>query len=155
MRGVRLLATVSLKNRGVGWVFAQLALFISFALVPAPPLAWQVAGGALLLLAACLLISAALALGTALSPFPTPTAHANLITTGIFAWIRHPIYVAVVLAAIAISFMSHSAWRATITVVLAIFFDAKARLEERMLLTRYPSYASYAEKTYRFLPWIY
>ena len=40
-------------------------------------------------------------------------------------------------------------------VVLGVFFDAKARLEERLLLAKFPGYAAYRGRTWRFVPWVY
>jgi len=36
-----------------------------------------------------------------------------------------------------------------------VFFDAKARLEERLMQTRFPEYAAYRQGTWRFLPGVY
>jgi protein-S-isoprenylcysteine O-methyltransferase Ste14 len=39
--------------------------------------------------------------------------------------------------------------------VLALFFDAKARREERWLRQRFSEYARYEARVRRFLPWVY
>jgi protein-S-isoprenylcysteine O-methyltransferase Ste14 len=36
-----------------------------------------------------------------------------------------------------------------------IFFDAKARREERALAKRFPAYPRYAQRVRRFIPFIY
>jgi protein-S-isoprenylcysteine O-methyltransferase Ste14 len=38
---------------------------------------------------------------------------------------------------------------------LAPLFDAKARREERWLRQKFPEYAGYERRVWRFVPWIY
>lgn len=97
----------------------------------------------------------AIALGRNLSPFPQPSAKTKFVQHGIYAWMRHPLYTAVICAAIGWS-LTQASWPAlAASLLLAIFFDAKARHEERWLRQQFPEYAAYQQRVRRFVPWIY
>lgn len=110
------------------------------------------------LLAACGVVcglAGAAALGRNLTPFPRPSASTSLVRSGIYRYIRHPLYTAVMSAAFAWGALWQS-WPALVgALVLAFFFDAKARREEKWLRQRFPEYAEYQERTRRFVPGVY
>jgi len=112
--------------------------------------------GALLLLAAAACgIAGALALGRNLTPFPQPSRPTPLVRSGIYGWMRHPLYTAVICASIGWALVWQS-WPALMAAMaLGPFLDAKARREERWLKRRFPDYARYEEHVRRFLPWVY
>jgi protein-S-isoprenylcysteine O-methyltransferase Ste14 len=85
-------------------------------------------------------------LGRSFTPFPVPPPDGELVQAGPYRFLRHPIYVGgvLVLAGLSIVF---SAWGLALTAVLAVFWVAKARLEERHLLERFPEYADYRRRT--------
>lgn len=95
---------------------------------------------------------AALALGKSLTAHPIPKKSAELVTDGMYRFVRHPIYTALLLIglslAIAGGFFPHFFFYIAL-VILLIF---KARFEERLLAARFAEYASYASKTGRFFP---
>ena len=100
-------------------------------------------------------ISGAFALGRNLTPFPEPPANAHLVQAGIYGFIRHPLYTAVISGAVGWALLRAS-WPALIgSLALAIFFDAKARKEERHLRIQFPDYADYERRVRRFIPWVY
>ena len=100
-------------------------------------------------------IGGMMALGRNLTPFPKPSAGTELVQRGVYGLIRHPLYMAVIGTAVGWSLM-RSSWPAfTASLALAIFFDAKARHEERWLRQRFPDYAHYQQHVRRFIPWIY
>lgn len=86
------------------------------------------------------------ALGAALTPEPEPLPDATLTRSGPYRVVRHPIYVGVVAASTGWT-LAWSNWRLALVValVLALFFEAKARVEERWLRARFPGYEQYAE----------
>ena len=86
-------------------------------------------------------------LGSSLTPFPKPRAGGKLVETGPYRVVRHPIYIGGVLFAAGLSLV-FSAWGLALTAVLAVFWIAKARLEERHLLRRFPEYAEYRRRTW-------
>jgi protein-S-isoprenylcysteine O-methyltransferase Ste14 len=113
------------------------------------------AGGALLLVGAWAGLGGSRDLGAQCTPFPRPKDVGKLITTGIYARVRHPLYLSV----IALGFAWALLWRSGPATALAVlqlpFFDLKARREERWLRARYAEYADYARRVKRFIPGIY
>jgi protein-S-isoprenylcysteine O-methyltransferase Ste14 len=102
------------------------------------------------------IVGGALALGSALSPFPRPRPGAGLREIGLFGRVRHPIYGGVILLAAGWSTYWLTPVGGALTLVLAVVLDLKARREESWLEERYPEYASYRLRVpRRFLPWLY
>ncbi|OAV42688.1 isoprenylcysteine carboxylmethyltransferase family protein [Lewinella sp. 4G2] len=100
-----------------------------------------------------LIVMAILQLRTTLSPFPTPVADGQLITTGVYSLARHPIYVGVLLMGVGYAWYAHSSLHYLLTLALAILFYFKSSYEEKLLLSVYPEYAAYRQRVGRFLPW--
>lgn len=80
---------------------------------------------------------------------------ARLVTTGIYRWLRHPMYSAVLLAAAGAVLFDAQPWRIAAWFGLLGVLAAKLRREERYLLLRFPEYASYRNRTWRLLPWLW
>jgi protein-S-isoprenylcysteine O-methyltransferase Ste14 len=100
-------------------------------------------------------LAGTVALGRNLTPFPKPSTRTQLVQSGIYGLMRHPLYTAVFCASAGWALVWQS-WPALLaTLALALFFDAKARREERWLRQQFPEYASYEQRVRRFIPWIY
>jgi protein-S-isoprenylcysteine O-methyltransferase Ste14 len=149
------------RQRGGGWVLIQFILM--FAVLGLGP--WQRGywgNGFTLALGLTLLSVSTLTgltgvrdLGGNRTAFPRPNDGAPLITTGIYGWVRHPLYVSVMAFSLAWALLwaSHAALAAA--VASAIFLDLKARHEERLLREKFPDYDAYARRVKRFLPGVY
>ncbi len=111
------------------------------------------AGATVVALGSVVLLWAARNLGRALTPLPLPNG-AGLTAHGAYRWIRHPIYTGVILACLGASIGAGTVLAYAATLVVAVFFDAKTRLEERWLVGAYDGYAAYAARTGKFLPGI-
>jgi protein-S-isoprenylcysteine O-methyltransferase Ste14 len=85
-------------------------------------------------------------MGSSLSAFPLPPPDAELVERGPYRFLRHPIYVGGVLFFGGLSLV-FSVYALALTAVLAGFWVAKARLEERYLSERFPDYAAYRRRT--------
>jgi protein-S-isoprenylcysteine O-methyltransferase Ste14 len=103
-------------------------------------------GFAVAALGFALAVWAAVTMGQSLSPFPRPPRGAELIDRGPYRVLRHPIYVggALFFAGLSLVF---SVYGLVLTAVLALFWVAKARLEERHLVARFPAYDDYRRRT--------
>lgn len=143
------------------WVIGQSGLMLAVVILGVTHRgAWQsdagfAAGAALFALGAVAGVRGVRALGGNRTPNPTPKADAELVQHGIYRHIRHPLYSSVMLAALGWALLWQSIAALAAGAGLCIFFDAKARLEERLLLARFPEYAAYRARTWRFLPWLY
>lgn len=86
------------------------------------------------------------------TPYPRPKDDSHLVTTGIHAQMRRPLY----LADLALGFAWALLWRNWSALALAAakmpFFDAKAHREERWLRERRADYDEYARRAKRFIP---
>jgi protein-S-isoprenylcysteine O-methyltransferase Ste14 len=135
--------------------FALIAALLASCWPPAPdaPLAL-----ALVLLAASAAVGlAALAVNRPgnFNIRPELKAGARLASTGIYRWLRHPMYTAVLLGALAAWLVDPAAWRLAALLALLAVLAAKARREERYLLQRFPAYAEYRTRTWALLPWLW
>jgi protein-S-isoprenylcysteine O-methyltransferase Ste14 len=90
---------------------------------------------------------AGVTMGQSLSPYPRPPRHAKLVRRGPFRYLRHPLYVGGVLFFAGLSLV-FSVYALGLTAVLAAFWIAKARLEERHLAARFPEYEAYRRRTW-------
>lgn len=153
----------SLGARGGGWVVIQFGLLA--AIVGSGLLAggwpdgvrwWLKGAGALLLFCGLLVIvQAARALGSGLTPFPKPAEGGELVQGGPYGVVRHPIYSGGILVAAGIS-LALSPWALLPTAALALVWALKAAVEERFLADRFPAYATYRRRTrYRLIPYVY
>jgi protein-S-isoprenylcysteine O-methyltransferase Ste14 len=77
-----------------------------------------------------------------------------LVQTGVYARARHPIYGGLIVAAVGWALWRSSGVHLALAVALALYLDAKARMEERWLLERFPDSAGYRARTRRLLPWL-
>lgn len=148
-------------SRGAGWVWVQSAVMLAWVGAgPATSGTWHSAigfalGAFLFLLAAAVGLTGVAHLDRNRTPFPRPRPGSRLIQRGIYGWVRHPLYLSVMLAGFSWALL----WQSGLTAVLALlqmpFFDAKARLEERWLTAAFPEYLEYRRRVRRFLPGLY
>ena len=140
-----------------GLVGLQLVFLLLLGFVPWGDL-WQrgigtlVLGLALVALGVGIALAAGAGLGRTLTASPIPKTDGALVTTGVYGFVRHPIYsgllvLGVGLLAIGASWLHVLAW-----IALLIVLMTKSRLEERMLADRYPDYAAYAARVGRLVP---
>lgn len=148
-------------QRGGWWVVGQFVLMIAVAVLSiacrdeSKHRLFFLCGLILLAASAICGIGGTMALGRNLTPFPKPSVGAKLVQHGIYGLIRHPLYTAVICAALGWSLI-WSSWPAfAVSLALAVFFDAKARHEEVWLRRQFPDYTRYERRVRRFIPWIY
>lgn len=98
------------------------------------------------------ILIAFLQLNTNLSPFPSPKQGAKLITSGAFAFARHPIYSGILFMAFGLSIWFHSGYKLIISFLLFLVFYFKSRYEEKRLRIHFPEYVLYSRETGRFFP---
>jgi protein-S-isoprenylcysteine O-methyltransferase Ste14 len=104
------------------------------------------------LLAAVIITMGIINLNDNLTPFPTPRKNARLISHGIYTYIRHPIYTGIILIMLAYGLFTASLARLIISIILLIVFYFKSKLEEKLLIEKFPEYKDYKKSAGRFLP---
>jgi protein-S-isoprenylcysteine O-methyltransferase Ste14 len=85
---------------------------------------------------------------------PEPKEGGSLVTGGPYRWIRHPMYLAV-LVAMAAFVVAGDAAQALLWLLLAVVLAAKAVREERSLVLVHPGYAAYRSGTRAILPFVF
>jgi protein-S-isoprenylcysteine O-methyltransferase Ste14 len=93
-----------------------------------------------------------LALGKSLTAHPIPAKKGELVTDGLYRFARHPIYTGVLSIGLAMALSRGLFPHILFFIALVVLLNYKASFEEQLLRARYVDYASYADKTGRFLP---
>lgn len=147
------------RRRLTGWAFVAVQVVVLVALVVLPgaddwptPAGVEVVATVLVVGGLVLVAVAALGLGRSLTPTPVPVAHGQLVTSGLYRWVRHPIYSGVLAVVAGLVLGSGNLVTAAVGVATVVFFHVKAGWEEARLAERFPGYADYAAATPRFVP---
>ena len=85
-------------------------------------------------------------LGSNLSPLPRPIANGNLITSGIYSLIRHPMYYCLVLISFGFFLTKLSFYHLCLTISLAFIIKLKIIVEEKYLNKKFKNYFLYSDK---------
>ncbi len=109
-------------------------------------------GLVLMALAGVVLLVSFVALGNSLTASPLPKQRGQLVTTGLYSYVRHPIYSGLLLLSLGV--VLDAGWWPQLVVALMLFLllRIKAQFEESLLRKAYPKYAAYALKTPMFFP---
>lgn len=152
-------------TRGEWYVVVQFILLGLVAVSPwlteraawPAPWSWMArgVGGVVVILGGALAVTGLLGLGRNLSPLPHPKAEAALVETGIYGWMRHPIYSGLIAGCLGWALLFNSGLTLLLAGLVFVFFDFKARREERALRERFTAYQGYAQRVRRFIPFIY
>jgi protein-S-isoprenylcysteine O-methyltransferase Ste14 len=143
----------------VAWalVGAQFGLIAGLIVLPAGEL-WS-RGLLAVIFAAALIVAgvvvAALGgirLGPALTPTPIPKEGAALVTTGVYRYVRHPIYSGVLLGTLGLVVLGASVAHILGWLALFVVLSVKASGEEAMLALRHDGYEAYRKTSGRLVP---
>jgi protein-S-isoprenylcysteine O-methyltransferase Ste14 len=156
----------SLGPQGEGWVYLQVvciglvvlgALLAPGIAVGGSPGTFGVVGDVIIVAALALIVWGLVTLraARALTAVPYPVADGELVETGPYRFVRHPIYSGLILAAAGASISRESLAAGIATIALAVVLDLKRRREEGWLLERYSGYAAYRTRTRALVPFLY
>ena len=147
--------------RGGVWVVLQNALTLS-VLIAGPVghsfdwhWGWRAPGIPLVALAAWLGIGGALALGRSLSPYPRSERATEVVQSGVYAWVRHPLYGCLICGAMGWALLWSSYTAVALAVAHALALLGKAQVEEEWMRERFPDYPAYARRVRRFIPGVW
>ncbi len=87
--------------------------------------------------------------------YPQPLQGARLITTGPYRYIRHPMYLSLILMMLGVTLYNDHALNFAGLALVAAAVSGKALLEERLLLMHFPAYAEYMQRTRRIIPGLF
>ncbi len=99
-----------------------------------------------------IIIVSMLQLNRNLSPFPTPKNDSELVLSGLFKYVRHPIYSGILMTTFFLAIYLNSGYKLIVVLLLAILFYYKSMYEEVELRKKFPDYESYQASTGRFFP---
>ena len=80
----------------------------------------------------------------------------QVIDTGPYRWVRHPMYLGIIVLMISIPLLLGSLWALIPGAMIGILFTVRTVLEDRTLQQELPGYPEYARRVrHRLLPWIW
>jgi len=100
-------------------------------------------------------IWAAILLGPNLTPLPKPKPSGEFIQSGLYRFVRHPIYFGVILVCFGWAGIEQTLYTLVLAIILLIFFDLKSRQEEIWLTEKFSEYDVYKQNTKKLIPFIY
>ena len=97
----------------------------------------------IIIIASIFILIAIKDLGRNLSPFPKPKANSNLVTTGIYRFMRHPMYFSLIIISFGVFLTKLSIYHLCLTITLALLIKFKIILEEQYLKNKFKNYFLY------------
>jgi protein-S-isoprenylcysteine O-methyltransferase Ste14 len=109
-------------------------------------------GGYLIWPGLVILAVSILKLGPSLTASPVPKDDSTLVITGLYKFVRHPIYTGLLLTGLGLSLEAGVLPHIWFWFGLVWLLVYKSTWEEELLAKRYPEYADYKARTGRFFP---
>jgi len=143
------------KTKGNVLVAIQFILIASILLMASDEVnvPWIYIGGVLLIAPGIIILVISFKnLGRSLTANPVPLEAGKLIETGIYKYVRHPIYTGLLLAMLGSVVQSMAIVKLFVWLALFTLLTYKAKFEESLLIKKYPGYVEYMKRTGRFVP---
>ncbi|KAL4442753.1 hypothetical protein ABPG77_006747 [Micractinium sp. CCAP 211/92] len=146
-----------LGRRGEAWFAAQLVALLLVAFPPGQLRPLLDAAGWLGIVGGLgMAVAGQQVLGRRLTPLPKPREGSSLVTSGIYAYCRHPMYGGLVLASAGLGLALSDDLRVALAALVFLILDRKASYEEELLEEQFGAeYVEYKKKTKKLLPYIY
>ena len=136
-------------------VFAQFAICLTIVFSFPSPYAGRSYTGAIAIAAIALGISAVVSMGRkSMNVSPALRMSAELRTSGVYRWIRHPMYTALLIFCGTYAFSNISLRGSALWGSLLLVLVIKMHYEERLLRERFSGYADYASRVKRLIPFL-
>ena len=111
-------------------------------IIQVSPLSYLV-GFLIIIIALIVLLVAIKDLGKNLSPFPRPVKNSNLVTSGIYRFMSHPMYYSLVFISFGVFIINLSTYYLFLTISLSLLIKFKIALEEKYLMNKFKNYLLY------------
>lgn len=136
----------------VGLQFLLIFLIAYPAGIGVSNLALKIIGYTIFALGAVVITQGTIAIRPALTVLPEPKSGAPLITAGIYRYIRHPMYAALILMGLGLTLARDSSITAVETILLYFLLTAKYRYEDHLLRQRWPEAKIYQARVGALIP---
>ncbi|WP_035086859.1 methyltransferase family protein [Aquimarina latercula] len=151
---------MKLENNDFLFVLVQFVLFFVYVIdVKIGSIGWlpfiNRIGLFTFVLGVLIVLVALLQLNKNLSPFPTPKLNSKLVKTGLYKFIRHPLYAGILYVVFGYGLYIGSVFKLIIATTIYILFYFKTKYEEEKLLEFFDEYKAYKVATGRFFPKIF
>ena len=100
-------------------------------------------GVLIIIIALIILLVAIKDLGRYLSPFPRPINNSNLVTSGIYRFMRHPMYYSLIFISFGVFIIKLSVYYLFLLISLGLIIKFKISLEEQYLKNKFKKYLLY------------
>ena len=100
-------------------------------------------GFLIIIIALIILLVAIKDLGRNLSPFPRPINNSSLVTSGIYRFMRHPMYYSLIFISFGIFIIKLSVYYLFLSISLGLIIKFKISLEEQYLNNKFKNYLLY------------
>ena len=100
-------------------------------------------GSLIIIIAFIILLIAIKDLGRNLSPFTRPIKKSNLVTTGIYRFMRHPMYYSLIFISFGVFIVKLSIYYLFLSISLVLIIKFKIALEEQYLNNKFKNYLLY------------
>ena len=87
--------------------------------------------------------------------YPEPLSRARLVTSGPYRWVRHPMYLSLLLFMLGIAMFNGGLLNELSLITLLLAVLGKMHLEERYLHRHFDAYGDYAGNRKRLIPFLY
>ena len=114
-------------------------------IIQASPFSYFV-GFLIMIVAFIILLVAIKDLGRNLSPFPRPINNSNLVTKGIYRFMRHPMYYSLIFISFGVFITKLSMYYLLLSTSLILIFKFKIALEEKYLKNKFKNYLLYKKE---------
>jgi protein-S-isoprenylcysteine O-methyltransferase Ste14 len=120
-----------------------------------PPVATVIAGSLLTAAGIIVRVWGHLELDGAFSPYVETLAGQRLVQSGMYAKVRHPIYLGSILLFIGMPLVLAATWAWIFSALGMVGIIIRIRKEEAFLAMELPGYQDYIQNTWRLVPYVY
>jgi protein-S-isoprenylcysteine O-methyltransferase Ste14 len=86
---------------------------------------------------------------------PDVKQDARLVQHGPYRWVRHPMYLGLLLVTLPLVVTAFSIWRLAFWLILLVDLLVKLHYEEGLLVQKFPLYVKYQTESKRLIPYVY